>query len=196
MKLFLLALVLAATSALAAVGGTVDPVFRKVLDESPRDVLSNPGKTASRETVNAVDNMVFQAPTAPQTAAFPTAARPTVGIDKIVSSPQQMGAGWASNRVVVWVDPLSSPTVMTNGDQPADWLKIAREQIGKGGREASAFVRLFHGTNLVHVHITRFRSKDDITPNWGTDNATWTKQTCSRTWALESGFRCVAPKPR
>jgi hypothetical protein len=103
-------------------------------------------------------------------AAIPAVGEQQVGIDKIVPTLKQLGAGWTSNRVVVLVDPLSSPSVVTN--EGPGWLQAAQRAVGKGGREAYCFLRCSYGRNSVLVWINRYKSKEDIRQDWGTDKDT------------------------
>ena len=103
-------------------------------------------------------------------AAIPAVGEQQVGIDKIVPTLEQLGAGWTSNRVVVLVDPLSSPSVVTN-EGPV-WLQAAQRAVGKGGREAYCFLRCSYGPRSVLVWINRYKRKEDIRPDWGTDKDT------------------------
>jgi sialidase-1 len=101
-----------------------------------------------------------------------------VGIDKIAPASEQLGTGWGSNRVVVLVDPLSSPSVVAN--EGAGWLKGAQDAVGTRGREAYAVIRCYYGTSSVLVWINRFKSKDDIGQDWGTDREAGTKATLDK----------------
>ena len=104
-------------------------------------------------------------------------AQQRVGIDKIVPTSEQLGAGWGSNRVVVLVDPLSSPSIVTNENEGPGWLKVAHNAVGEDGREAYGVIRCFYGPNSVLVWINRFKSKEDIGQDWGTDREAGTKAT-------------------
>jgi len=99
-------------------------------------------------------------------------AQQRVGIDKIVPTSEQLGAGWGSNRVVVLVDPLSSPSIVTNENEGPGWLKAAQSVVGKNGCEGYGVIRCVYGPNSVLVWIHRFKSKDDIRHDWGTDKET------------------------
>ena len=98
------------------------------------------------------------------------AAQQQFGIDKIVPTSEQLGADWGSNRVVVLVDPLSSPSIVTN--EGSGWLKVAQGVVGKKGCEAYGVIRCSYGPNSVLVWIHRFKSRDDIRHDWGTDKET------------------------
>ena len=110
--------------------------------------------------------------------AISAAAQQQVGIAKIVPTNEQLGADWGSNRVVVLVDPLSSPSVVTN--EGAGWLKAAQNAMGKGGCEAYGVVRCFYGPSSILVWINRFKSKEDIGRDWGTDREAKTTATLDK----------------
>jgi len=100
-------------------------------------------------------------------------------ITQILATVPQLGDGWTSNRVVVLVDPLSSPSEMADkNENPEAWLRFVHDLLRKQPRrEAHAIVRYYGGrTNLYHtnslVHIMRWKSKEDIGLNWGLDKET------------------------
>lgn len=104
-------------------------------------------------------------------AAVALNAQPQPGIDKFLPTLGQLGAGWVSNTVMLLVDPLSSPREVANGG----WhLELARKFVGEPGHEAYAAVRYVYGTNnaWIYAWINRYRSKEAIPPNWGTDKNT------------------------
>ena len=105
-------------------------------------------------------------------AALSAVGRQQVAIDRIVPTLDQLGPGWTSNRVAILVDPLSSPSLVTNVNEGPGWLKIAQSAVGKDGREAYAVLRYYQGSNSVLVWINRFKSKGDIPSDWGTDKNT------------------------
>ncbi len=96
------------------------------------------------------------------------AAASPPGIDKIAPMLQQLGAGWTSNQVAVLLDPLSSPSDVSVSQ---GWRQSARNLVGKNGYAAHAALRYYYGTNCVFLWIDRFKSPQDVRPDWGTDSA-------------------------
>jgi len=90
-----------------------------------------------------------------------------IPITDILPPAADLAPGWSSNRVVVLLDPLSSPTVITN--EGPGWFKAAQNVVGANGCEAYAVLRCFRagGGGLVWIH--RYRSKDAIGEDWGRD---------------------------
>jgi hypothetical protein len=121
---------------------------------------------------------VFLTITALAVTVISAAAQQQVGIDKIVPTSDQLGMGWSSNRVVVLLDPLSSPSVVSN--EGPGWVKAAQNAVGKGGCEAYGVLRCFYGPNSALVWINRFGSKQDIGQGWGTDREAGTKATLDK----------------
>lgn len=107
------------------------------------------------------------------------AAGPQPGIASILATVEQLGEGWTSNRVLVLIDPLSSPREIadTNENQTA-WLQFGRGLLKKEPRrEACAMVRYYGGGSGAHhtnslVFISRWKSKQDIPAEWGLDKET------------------------
>ena len=100
-------------------------------------------------------------------------------ISQIMATIEQLGPGWASNRVVVLVDPLSLPSVMADlNETPEGQIRRALDVLTKDPRrEAYAVLRYYGGSTGLHhtnslVYITRWKSKADIGNDWGRDNAT------------------------
>jgi hypothetical protein len=107
------------------------------------------------------------------------AAGPQPGLTSILPTVAQLGEGWTSNRVVVLIDPLSSPREIaaTNENQMA-WLQFGRDLLKKDARrEAYAMVRYYGGgsggyhTNSL-VFITRWKSRESTGDDWGRDKET------------------------
>lgn len=96
-----------------------------------------------------------------------------VPIANILPPAADLGPGWTSNRVVVLLDPLSSPTVITN--EGPGWFRAAQNVVGTNGCEAYAVLRCFRVGGDVLIWIHRYRSKDAIGENWGQDKETKTQ---------------------
>lgn len=105
-------------------------------------------------------------------AALSAFGQQQVAIDRIVPTLDQLGPSWTSNRVAILVDPLSSPSLVTNVNEGPGWLKIAQNAVGKDGRKAYAVLRYCQVSNSVLVWINRFKSKGDIPLDWGGDKDT------------------------
>jgi hypothetical protein len=107
------------------------------------------------------------------------AAEPQPGITSMVVTVAELGEGWTSNRVMVLMDPLSSPKEIADPhENPQGLLKMARDLLTKEPRrEAYAMLRYYGGgsgsrqTNSL-VYITRWKSKEDIGDGWGRDKET------------------------
>jgi hypothetical protein len=96
-----------------------------------------------------------------------------VPLTNILPSAAGLGSGWSSNRVVVLLDPLSSPMVITN--EGPGWLRAAQNVVGTNGCEAYAVLRCFRdggGSTLVWIH--RYQSTNAIGDDWGRDRETKT----------------------
>lgn len=112
-------------------------------------------------------------------AAGSSGAEPQPGITSIVASAAQLGEGWTSNRVMVLIDPLSSPKEIADPHENGEGLlRMARDLLTKEPRrEAYAMLRYYGGgsgsrqTNSL-VYITRWKSKRDIGDDWGRDKET------------------------
>jgi hypothetical protein len=107
------------------------------------------------------------------------AAGPQPGIFSILATVEQLGDGWSSNRVVVLIDPLSSPReIAETNENQTTWLQFGRDLLKKEPRrEAYAMVRYYGGTSGAYhtnslVFISRWRSRTDIPADWGRDKAT------------------------
>ncbi len=98
-------------------------------------------------------------------------ARAESGIAQLVPRIEQLGPGWTSNRVVVLVDPLSSPPLLADKNEGSGWLVNARAWVAKTG-EAQAVLRCYRGEASVLVWINRFHTPKDIGNNWGFDKST------------------------
>jgi len=70
------------------------------------------------------------------------------------------------------VDPLSSPSVVTNANEGPNWLRAVQNIVGRNGRESYAVIRCFYRSSSILVCVSRFKSSDDIRPDWGTDKET------------------------
>jgi hypothetical protein len=109
-------------------------------------------------------------------AAVDAAGQPS--IEQILPSITQLGEGWSSNRVVVLVDPLSSPSEWADVNEGPGWLKLGRELLKRDPRrEAWAVIRYFgRGTGAYHtnslVTISRWKAPESIGKDWGRDNET------------------------
>ena len=107
------------------------------------------------------------------------ATEPQPGITAIVATVAELGEGWTSNRVMVLIDPLSSPKEIADPHENGEGLlRMARDLLTKEPRrEAYAMLRYYGGgggfrqTNSL-VYITRWKSKRDIGDDWGRDKET------------------------
>jgi len=106
-------------------------------------------------------------------AGWASAAEP-VGIDKIVPSLMQLDDSWSSSHVVVWMDPLSTPSAITNANEGLRWVKVANDAL-QHKREAYGVMRFYHGSNSIVVVLNRYKNKKDIGKKWGIDKKTKTK---------------------
>jgi hypothetical protein len=104
-------------------------------------------------------------------AAVALRAQPQPGIDKFVPTLGQLGAGWVSNSIVVLVDPLSSPSEVGN---EGSYLEYVRKMVKTHEREAFARVRYVYGGSNVWAWacINRYKSREEMPPDWGRDNLT------------------------
>jgi len=104
-------------------------------------------------------------------------AQHQVAIDKIIPTSVELGAGWTSNRVVVLVDPLSSPSERADVNE-SGWLEFARNLLQRQPRrEAYAMIRFFRTGVGPRPHqyliwIMRWKENKDIPPDWGRDRET------------------------
>lgn len=95
-----------------------------------------------------------------------------IHLDSIAPSLSQLGAGWTSNQVVVFVD-QRTPTNEIGHEHNA-WLKAARSVVGKRGREAYLLVRYTYGSNDALVWIIRCKDAQSVGVDWGRDKETKT----------------------
>ena len=104
-------------------------------------------------------------------AAVALRAQPQPGIDRFVPTLGQLGAGWVSDTIVVLVDPLSSPKEV--GSEGV-YMENARKMVKTHEREAFAAIRYAYGGSNVWVWawINRYKSKEEIPPDWGRDKLT------------------------
>lgn len=95
-----------------------------------------------------------------------------IHLDPIAPSLSQLGAGWTSNQVVVFVD-QRTPTNEIGHEHNA-WLKAAHSVVGKRGREAYLLVRYTYGSNDALVWIIRCKDAQSVGDDWGRDKETKT----------------------
>ena len=88
----------------------------------------------------------------------PGARAADVAIDRILPPVSELGAAWTSNRVVLLIDPLSSPSDVADSrdaSNPEAVLQATRDGMRKSRRSAQAFVRYYHGDRQYGVFISR-----------------------------------------
>ena len=99
----------------------------------------------------------------------------------IAASLAQLGPGWTSNRCVVLVDPLCSPSEMADPNEGPGWLTVARDLLRREPRRESYMMLRYYGSfgtnawctnSQTLVCISRWKSPGDMGSNWGTDEAT------------------------
>jgi hypothetical protein len=92
-----------------------------------------------------------------------------VAIDRILPPVSDLGAEWTSNRVVILVDPLSSPSEIADSRDVKDReasLRLLRDGMAKSHRNAQAFIRYYRGSSQYGVFVSRFDSKNSAEANW------------------------------
>ena len=92
-----------------------------------------------------------------------------VAIDRILPPLSDLGAEWTSNRVVILVDPLSSPSEIADSSDVKDReasLRSLRDGMAKSHRNAQAFIRYYRGSSQYGVFVSRFDSKNSAEANW------------------------------
>jgi hypothetical protein len=92
-----------------------------------------------------------------------------VAIDRILPPVSDLGAEWTSNRVVILVDPLSSPSEIADSSDGKDReasLRLLRDGMAKSHRNAQAFIRYYRGSSQYGVFVSRFDSKNRAEANW------------------------------
>ena len=94
-------------------------------------------------------------------------------IDEIAPSLKQIGTGWTSNHIVVYVDQISPANEICN--ESKGWLQAAHNVVGKNGCEAYAVIRYHSVSNQFLVWINRFNRKESIPSDWGMDQQTKVK---------------------
>lgn len=98
-----------------------------------------------------------------------TANASEVPIDRILPPVSALGNAWTSNRVVLLIDPLSSPSAVADSrdvPDPEAALRITRELMRKSHRVGQAVVRYYLGVRQCGVFISRFDSKSSAEANW------------------------------
>jgi hypothetical protein len=92
-----------------------------------------------------------------------------VGIGRILPTITELGSGWTSNRIVLLVDPLSSPSEVADArdaPEPEAMLRSTRESMRRSHRTGQAFIRYHLGNQQFGVFINRFDSKSAAEANW------------------------------
>jgi hypothetical protein len=96
-------------------------------------------------------------------------AQAPIRIDAVMPSTSQLGGSWTSNRVVVVLDPLSSPNEVSN--EGKGWLQAAGNVVGKQGCNSYCVVRYFWtGQGSFLVWSKRYETKEQIGEDWGKDH--------------------------
>jgi len=92
-----------------------------------------------------------------------------IAIDGILPPIAVLGPEWTCKRVVLLVDPLSSPSEVADSRDTAEPLasvQAPRDGMRKSHRKGQAFVRYYQGDRQYGVFVSRFESKTSAEANW------------------------------